>query len=54
MRTVIVFAALAMLLVSCAPQQPDTVGLKKTVDEYIAASKDDMLKGNSEKVLSFY
>ena len=47
------FAA-ALFLFSCAPQQPDMTALKKTVDDYNAASRDAMMNGNTDKVLTYY
>lgn len=43
-----------LLLVSCAPKQPDMATLRKTMDEFNAASKDAMLNGNMDKVMSYY
>jgi uncharacterized protein (TIGR02246 family) len=57
MRTVsvIIMVALAsFFLVSCGPKEPDTAALKKTVDEFNAASKDAMMGGDMEKVLAYY
>ena len=57
MRTahVLVLLVLASLcLFSCAPMQPDMTALRKTVDEYNAASKEAILSGASEKVMAYY
>src|SRR5712692_10351708 len=55
MRPILGVIALASLsLVSCTRREPDMTLLKRTVDEYNAASKDAMLGGNSEKVMSYY
>ena len=40
--------------VSCVSQQPDMAALKKTVEEYNAATQGCMLSGNMEKVLTYY
>ena len=50
----IVVVAASLFVSSCVPQQPDMAALKKTVDEYNAASKDAMMNGNSDKVMSYY
>jgi ketosteroid isomerase-like protein len=54
MRTILILAVASLLLVSCGSPQPDMAALKKTVDEYNAASIDAMKSGNSDKVLSYY
>ena len=57
MRTILLFAAVALVsctFMSCGSKEPDMTALKKTVDEYNAASKDAMMNGNSEKVLAYY
>jgi len=51
----IVLAIVASLLVlSCAAPQVDMTALKKTVDDYNAASKEAMMTGNSDKVMAYY
>lgn len=54
MRTILVLAVASLLLASCGSPQPDMAALKKTVDEYNAASIDAMKSGNSDKVMSYY
>ncbi len=57
MRTVLVVvavAAISLCLTSCGSPEPDMTALKKTVDEYNAASKEAMMTGNSEKSLAFF
>jgi len=57
MRTthLLVLLVLASLcLWSCAPMQPDMTALRKTVDQYNAASKEAILSGNSDKVMTYY
>jgi ketosteroid isomerase-like protein len=44
----------ALFLISCAQQQPDLAALRKTVDAYNAASRESMLTGNSDKLMSYY
>lgn len=45
---------LALLLASCMPQQPDMAALRKTIDEFDAASVDAMMSGNMETLMSYY
>jgi ketosteroid isomerase-like protein len=47
-------AIAAFCLVSCAPKPPDTAALRKTVDEYNAASKESMLSGKPDLILGYY
>ena len=57
MRTILAFAAVAVvscLFISCGPKEPDMTALKKTVDEFNAASKDAMMGGDMQKVLAYY
>ena len=57
MRTVLVIVAIAvtsLCFVSCGSPEPDMTALRKTVDEYNAASKEAMLSGNSEKSLAYF
>ncbi len=57
MRTALVIVAVAMascFLVSCGPKEPDMAALKKTVDDYNAASKSAMMGGDMEKPVSFF
>ncbi len=46
--------SVSLLLASCAPPQPDMTALKKTVDDYNAATKDVMMNGNPDKAMPFY
>ncbi len=43
-----------LFLVSCMQPQADTAGLKKTIDEFNAASIEAMTTNNSAKVAPFY
>ena len=57
MRTIlalVVVAVVSLFLSSCMPKEPDMAALKRTVDEYNAASKDAMMGGNPDKVMSYY
>lgn len=54
MRTILVLAVASLLLASCGSPQPDMAALKKTVEEYNAASIEAMKSGNSDKVLAYY
>ncbi|MEX2190430.1 MAG: DUF4440 domain-containing protein [Bacteroidota bacterium] len=45
---------ISLVLVSCAPQEPDKVALKALIDEYNAIVMDGMLSGNNEKVWPYY
>jgi len=54
MRTILILAVASLLLVSCSSPQPDMAALKKTIEEYNAASVDAMKSGNSDKVLAYY
>jgi hypothetical protein len=55
MSKVLVFAAvLTLFLASCSSPQPDMTALKKTVDEFNAASKEAMMMGSSDKVIAYY
>jgi ketosteroid isomerase-like protein len=49
----IVIATL-LLPLACAPPQPDMTALRKTVDEYNNASKEAMLTGNADKLMTYY
>lgn len=57
MRTALVLVAVAIascFLVSCGPKEPDMTALKKTVDDFNAASKEAMMGGAPDKVLAYY
>ena len=57
MRTALIVAAVAVvscLFISCGPKEPDMTALKKTVDDFNAASKQCMMGGDMQKVLAFY
>jgi len=57
MRTALVIVALAVascFLVSCGPKEPDMAALKKTVDDYNAASKTALMGGDLDKPVSFF
>ncbi|MBF8248532.1 MAG: hypothetical protein HW374_1332 [Bacteroidetes bacterium] len=54
MRTILVLAVASLLLASCGSPQPDMTALKKTIEEYNAASIEAMKSGNSDKVLTYY
>lgn len=57
MRTILIVAAVAVvscLFISCGPKEPDMTALKKTVDDFNAASKEAMMGGTTDKVLAFY
>ena len=54
MRKIFILAIAALLLASCGSPQPDMTALKKTIEEYNAASIDAMKSGNSDKVLTYY
>lgn len=57
MRTLLVVVAVAVvscLFVSCGPKEPDMTALKKTVDDFNAASKDAMMGGDMQKNLDFF
>jgi uncharacterized protein (TIGR02246 family) len=57
MRTALVIVAVAVascFLVSCGPKEPDMAALKKTVDDFNAASKEAMMGGAPDKVLAYY
>jgi uncharacterized protein (TIGR02246 family) len=57
MRTILVVVAIAVvscLFISCGPKEPDMTALKKTVDEFNAASKDAMMGGDMQKTLAYY
>jgi uncharacterized protein (TIGR02246 family) len=57
MRTIFVIAAAAVvasLFISCGQKEPDMAAVKKTVDDFNAASKDAMMGGDMEKVLAYY
>jgi len=43
-----------LLPLACVPAPPDMVALRKTVDDYNNASKDAMLSGNSDKLMTYY
>ena len=43
-----------LLPLACAPAPPDMAALRKTVDEYNNASKNAMLSGNSDKLMTYY
>lgn len=50
------FLFLAFFLVSCMPQQPDVDAIRKTIEEFDAASKDAMMGEGKDmdKVMSYY
>lgn len=50
----IIVIVILLLPLACAPKQPDMAALRKTVDAYNSASKEAMLTGNSDKVMSYY
>ncbi len=54
MRTILILAVASLLLAACGSQQPDMAALKKTIEEYNAASIDAMKSGNSDKILAYY
>ena len=57
MRTALVVAVVASiscLFMSCGPKEPDVTALKKTVDEFNAASKDALMGGSTDKLLAYY
>lgn len=57
MRTILLVVAVSVvscLFISCGPKEPDMTALKKTVDEYNAASKDAMMGGDMQKTLAYY
>jgi uncharacterized protein (TIGR02246 family) len=57
MRTALVIVAVAViscLFVSCGQKEPDMASLKKSVDDFNAASKDAMMGGSTEKALAYY
>jgi len=49
-----VLFVLSLLLVSCAPQEPDMAAFRNLVEEYNAVVADGMLSGNNEKVWPYY
>lgn len=53
MKPSLFLAVAALTLMSCA-RQPDTEGVRKTIEEMNAASLEAMTTGNSDKVLAFY
>ena len=50
----VVVALVSSLFVSCGQKEPDMASLKKTVDDFNTASKEAMMSGNVDKVLSYY
>jgi ketosteroid isomerase-like protein len=54
MRALPAVAIASLILASCAPQPPDMTKLKKTTDEFNAASKDALMSGNAEKSNAWY
>ena len=43
-----------LMLVSCAPQEPDKAALKTLIDEYNAAVIEGMMSGNMDKSMPYY
>lgn len=54
MRTILILAVASLLLASCGSPEPDMTALRKTVEEYNAATIDGMLSGNMEKANAYY
>ena len=50
----VVIAILLLLPLGCAPKPVDMAALRTTVDAYNDASKEAMLSGNSDKVMTSY
>jgi ketosteroid isomerase-like protein len=50
----VLMAVAPVLVLSCAAPQVDMTALRKTVDDYNAASKEAMTTGNSDKVMAYY
>lgn len=48
------FVILSLLLVSCAPPEVDMAALRKTIDDYNAATTESMLTNDVEKAMPFY
>jgi ketosteroid isomerase-like protein len=57
MRTAFVVVAAVVascILVSCGPKPPDMAALKKTVDDYNAASRGALMGGNMDAPVAFF
>ena len=50
----VAIAILFLLPLGCGPRPVDMAALRKTVDAYNDASKEAMLSGNSDKVMTYY
>ena len=54
MKALHAFVLATLILASCAPKEPDMAALKKTTDEFNAASKDALESGSAEKSNAYY
>ena len=54
LRQIIPLLSILLLLASCAPSAPDVNAVRKTIEEFNAASTDAMLNGTIEKAAAFY
>jgi ketosteroid isomerase-like protein len=50
----LIVIAILLLPLACAPKPVDMAALRKTVDDFNNASKEAMLSGNSDKVMTYY
>lgn len=54
MKTFTLIALTSVLMVSCAPQEPDTAALRTIIEEYNSKLTQSMLAGDMTATLSYY
>jgi ketosteroid isomerase-like protein len=54
MRALPALVLATLIFASCAPKEPDMAALKKTTDEFNAASKDALMSGSADKSNAYY